>query len=111
GLPLKGPVRLEATAQVFNAFNISNLVGPAGLPSTPFSGTLPTISPLPSGVSMAADGSLRDASGNRLVAGQSRLPNGNFIGTTFGSFGAVRPSIPTGTGLPRAAQFGLRVTF
>jgi hypothetical protein len=115
-LPLKGPIRLEATAQVFNAFNISNLVGPAGLPATPFSGTLPTIAPqssgsLPSGLSMAPDGSLRDASGNRLLAGVSRLPNGNLIGTTFGSLGAVRPSIPTGTGLPRAAQFGLRVMF
>ena len=27
-------VRIEATAQVFNLFNISNLVGAAGLPST-----------------------------------------------------------------------------
>jgi len=39
------------------------------------------------------------------------LPNGNLITTTFGRFGAVRPSLRTGTGLPRAVQFGLRVAF
>ena len=104
-------VRVEATAQVFNVFNISNLVGPAGLPSSPFSGTLPTLGALPAGFTMTPDGSLRDASGNPVLAGVSRLPNGNLISSSFGSFGAVRPSLPTGTGLPRAAQFGLRVTF
>jgi hypothetical protein len=52
-----------------------------------------------------------DAAGNRALAGKTRLPNGNVIATTFGSFGAVRPSLPTGTGLPRAAQFGLRFSF
>ncbi len=108
---LYGRMRLEATAQVFNAFNISNLVGPAGLPSSPFGGTLTTLSTLPAGFSATSDGSLRDAAGNAVVAGVSRLPNGNLITTNFGSFGAVRPSIPTGTGLPRAAQFGLRVSF
>jgi hypothetical protein len=41
----------------------------------------------------------------------TRLPNGNLIATSFGSFGAVRPSLPTGTGLPRAAQFGIKVSF
>lgn len=110
-LKLGGRARLEATAQVFNAFNVSNLVGPAGLPSSPFSGTLPTLGALPAGFRLDSDGSLRDASGNRVLAGVSRLPNGNLITTTFGSFGAVRPSIPTGTGLPRAAQLGLRVSF
>jgi len=45
------------------------------------------------------------------VAGTTRLPNGNLITTAFGSLGAVRPSLPTGTGLPRAVQFGLRVSF
>jgi hypothetical protein len=111
GLRLKGRVRLEATAQVFNALNISNVVGPAGLPSTPFSGVLPTLGALPAGFSVATDGGLRDGSGNRALAGVSMLPNGRLITTSFGSSGAVRPSIPTGTGLPRAAQFGLRVTF
>lgn len=110
-LKLRGRVRLEATAQMFNAFNISNLVGPAGLPSSPFGGTLPTLSALPLGFSANSDGGLRDASGSPVLAGVSRLPNGNLITTSFGSFGAVRPSIPTGTGLPRAAQFGLRVSF
>jgi hypothetical protein len=110
GVKLHGRVRLEATAQVFNAFNISNLLGPAGLPSSPIGGTLPTLSALPAGFS-SCDGSLRDSSGNPVLAGVSRLPNGNLITTNFGSFGAVRPWIPTGTGLPRAAQFGIRVTF
>ena len=31
--------------------------------------------------------------------------------TSIGAFGAVRPSIPTGTGLPRASQFGFRFRF
>jgi hypothetical protein len=110
-LKLKGGVKVEATGQVFNAFNFSNLVGPAGLPSTPFSGTLPTLATLPAGFTAGSDGSLRDASGNRVLAGVSRLPNGSLITTAFGGFGAVRPSIPTGTGLPRAAQLGLRVSF
>jgi hypothetical protein len=110
-LKLQGRVRIEATAQVFNAFNVSNLVGPAGLPSSPFGGTLPTLATLPAGFGVGSDGSVRDASGNQALAGTTRLPNGNLISTTFGSFGAVRPSLPTGTGLPRAVQFGLRVSF
>jgi Carboxypeptidase regulatory-like domain len=110
-LKLHGRLRLEGTAQLFNAFNISNLVGPAGLPSSPFGGTLPTLATLPTGFTATSDGGLRDTSGNPVLAGVSRLPNGNLITTSFGSFGAVRPSIPTGTGLPRAAQFGLRVSF
>jgi Carboxypeptidase regulatory-like domain len=110
-LRLPGRMRIEATAQVFNVFNISNLVGPLGLPSTPFSGILPTLSTLPAGFTLTSDGGLRDANGNPVLAGVSRLPNGSLITTTFGSFGAVRPSIPTGTGLPRAAQFGVRVSF
>ena len=103
--------RIEATAQVFNVFNVSNLVGPAGLPSSPFGGTLPTLGTLPAGFTVTADGGLRDANGNPVLAGVTRLPNGNLIATSFGSFGAVRPSIPTGTGLPRAAQFGIRASF
>lgn len=110
-LKLQGRVRIEATAQMFNAFNVSNLVGPAGLPSSPFGGTLPTLATLPAGFGVGSDGSVRDASGNQALAGTTRLPNGNLISTTFGSFGAVRPSLPTGTGLPRAVQFGLRVSF
>ena len=110
-LRLPGSFKVEATAQVFNAFNVSNLVGPAGLPSTPFSGTLPTLATLPAGFTLSSDGSVRDASGNQALAGATRLPNGNLITTAFGSIGAVRPSLPTGTGLPRALQFGLRVSF
>jgi hypothetical protein len=104
-------VRIEATAQVFNVFNVSNLVGPTGLPSSPFSGTLPTLATLPAGFTLASNGSVRDASGNQALAGTTRLPNGSLITTAFGSFGAVRPSLPTGTGLPRALQFALRLTF
>jgi hypothetical protein len=110
-LRLMGRMRIEGTAQMFNAFNVSNLVGPAGLPSSPYSGTLPTLAALPAGFSLASSGSVRDASGNQAVAGTTRLPNGNLITTAFGSLGAVRPSLPTGTGLPRAVQFGLRVSF
>jgi hypothetical protein len=110
-LKLPGNFKVEATAQMFNAFNVSNLVGPAGLPSTPFSGTLPTLAALPGGFTLASNGSVRDANGNQALAGTTRLPNGNLITTAFGSFGAVRPSLPTGTGLPRAVQFGLRVSF
>lgn len=110
-LKIKERVKIEATAQVFNAFNYSNLVGPAGLPSSPFSGVLATVASLPAGFTVAQDGGLRDASGNRVLAGVSRLPNGNLITSGFGSATAVRPSIPTGTGLPRAAQFGLRLSF
>jgi hypothetical protein len=46
-----------------------------------------------------------------VIAGVSRLPNGDPIASGFGSATAVRPSIPTGTGLPRAAQFGVRLSF
>jgi hypothetical protein len=110
-LKIKERVKVEASAQVFNAFNYSNLVGPAGLPSSPFNGTLTTIASLPAGFSVNQTGSLVDASGNRVFAGVSRLPNGSLIANGFGSATAVRPSIPTGTGLPRAAQFGLRLSF
>ncbi len=110
-LKVAARTRIEATAQVFNIFNVSNLVGPLGLPSSPYSGTLPTISTLPAGFTVAADGSLKDATGASVQAGVTRLPTGNLIATSFGSFGAVRPSLPTGTGLPRAAQFGIKVSF
>jgi hypothetical protein len=45
-----------------------------------------------------------NAAGSRALAGVDRP-------TSFGNFSAVRPSIPTGTGLPRAAQFGIRLRF
>ena len=63
------------------------------------------------GFTVAADGTLKDANGATVQAGVTRLPNGSLITTSFGSFGAVRPSLPTGTGLPRAAQFGIKVSF
>lgn len=110
-LKIKERLKIEATAQVFNAFNYSNLVGPAGLPSTPFNGSLTTIASLPAGFSVNSTGSIVDASGSRVQAGVSRLPNGSLITNAFGNVSAVRPSIPTGTGLPRAAQFGLRLSF
>jgi hypothetical protein len=110
--------KVELTAQVFNVFNVSNLVGPAGLPSSPFNGTLTTFSSSPSGApgqgfTVGSDGTLRDAVGSKVVIG------GNFVGsagpvavpTAFASFGATRPAIATGTGLPRAAQFGARFKF
>jgi hypothetical protein len=110
-LKFKERLKIEATAQIFNAFNYSNLVGPAGLPSSPFNGTLTTLAALPAGFTVAPDGGLRDANGARVIAGVSRMPNGSLIANGFGSATAVRPSIPTGTGLPRAAQFGLRLSF
>ncbi|HKE05631.1 MAG TPA: carboxypeptidase regulatory-like domain-containing protein [Blastocatellia bacterium] len=110
-LKIKERVKVEATAQVFNLFNVSNLVGPAGLPSSPFNGALTTLASLPTGFTVGQDGGILDASGNRVVAGVSRRPDGTLISNGFGSASAVRPSIPTGTGLPRAAQFGLRLSF
>jgi len=110
-LKLKERVKLEATAQLFNAFNVSNLVGSAGLPSSPFNGTLMTLPALPTGFSVNSAGALVDATGGRVIAGVSRLPSGALITSGFGSASAVRPSIPTGTGLPRAAQFGVRLSF
>ena len=107
-LKIKERLRVEATAQLFNAFNVSNLVGPAGLPSSAFGNTLTTIAAdaggRPTGFALGADGGLLNAGGNRALAGVDRASG-------FASFGATRPAIPTGTGLPRAAQFGLRVSF
>jgi hypothetical protein len=102
-------VRIEATAQVFNVFNISNLVGAAGLPSTPFTGTLTTIAAASDGSALAgfrlgSDGGLFTTAGDRVLGGANRASG-------FASLSAVRPSIPTGTGLPRAFQFGLRFSF
>ena len=99
---------IEATAQMFNVFNISNLVGPAGFPGSAFNGTLTTIASdatgKPTGFTVAGDGGLNNSAGVRAFAGVDRA-------TSFTSFSNVRPSIPTGTGLPRASQFGLRFRF
>ena len=107
-LSIKERLKLEFTAQMFNIFNVSNLVGAAGLPTTPFSGVLTTIASTtagqPTGFTLGGTGSLMNNSGSRALAGVDRA-------TAFGNFSAVRPSIPTGTGLPRAAQFGLRFRF
>ncbi len=105
---IKEHFKLEFTAQMFNLFNISNLVGAAGLPTTAFSGVLTTIaantSGLPTSFTLNSSGSLLNTAGTRALAGVDRS-------TAFGSFSAVRPSIPTGTGLPRAAQFSFRFRF
>jgi len=106
---IKERLKIEATAQVFNLFNVSNLVGSGGLPSSNFNGTLTVINAGTGGVPtggfrLGSDGSLLTASGARALAGIDRASG-------FASLGAVRPAIPTGTGLPRAAQFGVRVSF
>ena len=106
---IREKVTIELTAQMFNAFNISNLVGPAGFPGSAFNGTLTTVNSDASGnptggFKLAGTGGLQNAAGNRALAGVDRP-------SSFASFGAIRPSIPTGTGLPRASQFGMRIRF
>jgi len=106
---IREKLTIELTAQVFNFFNISNLVGAAGRPGEGFNGTLTTLNADANGAPtggfrIASDGSLQNAAGRRALAGVDRA-------TSFASYSAVRPSIPTGGGLPRAAQFGMRVRF
>ncbi len=107
---IKERIKVELTAQMFNALNISNLVGAAGLPGSAFNGQLTVVNAAAAGGApgtgfrLGGDGSLLNTAGNRALAGVDRASG-------FASFGAVRPSIPTGTGLPRAGQFGLRVSF
>ena len=98
---------VELSAQLFNIFNVSNLVGSGGGPGSEFNGTLTTIAAAngaPSGFGLGTDGSLLNAQGNRALAGVDRASG-------FAGFSAIRPSISTGTGLPRAAQFGMRIIF
>src|SRR5437588_9767840 len=106
---IREKVTIELTAQMFNLFNVSNLVGAAGFPGSAFNGTLTTVNSDTSGnptggFKVGSNGGLLNAAGNRALAGIDRA-------SAFASFSAVRPSIPTGTGLPRAAQFGLRIRF
>jgi hypothetical protein len=106
---IREKVTIELTAQMFNLFNVSNLVGAAGFPGSAFNGTLTTVNADSTGnptggFKLGSNGGLLNAAGNRALAGIDRA-------SAFASFSAVRPSIPTGTGLPRAAQFGLRIRF
>jgi len=106
---IRDRLELEFTAQMFNVANVSNVVGPSGLPTAAFSGVLTTLTPDAAGAPtggfrLGADGGLMNATGGKALAGVDRP-------TSFGGSGAVRPSIPTGTGLPRASQFGFRFRF
>src|SRR5262249_30712401 len=99
----KERLRVEGTAQVFNLFNISNLVGSAGLPSSAFNGTLTTIAAsadgsVPAGFRLGGDGGLLTSAGDRVLGGVNRA-------AALGSLSAIRPSIPTGAGFARAFQF------
>src|SRR5262249_31773651 len=96
-IKLKERLHVELTAQVFNIFNVSNLVGSGGFPGSEFNGTLTTVAAAngaPGGFRLGTDGSLLNAQGNRALAGVDRASG-------FAGFSAIRPSIPTGTGLPR----------
>ncbi len=53
---------------------------------------------------LGSNGGLLNAAGNRALAGIDRA-------SAFAGFSAIRPATPTGSGLPRAAQFGLRIRF
>src|SRR5262245_66204984 len=89
---------------MFNVANVSNVVGPSGLPTAAFSGVLTTLTPDAAGAPtggfrLGADGGLMIATGGKALAGVDRP-------TSFGGSGAVRPSVPSGTGLHRQTQFG-----
>jgi len=106
---IREKISIELTAQMFNVLNISNLVGPAGFPGSAFNGTLTTVNADNSGnptggFKLGSNGGLLNAAGNRALAGIDRA-------SAFASFSAIRPATPTGSGLPRAAQFGLRIRF
>ncbi|HYL75890.1 MAG TPA: TonB-dependent receptor [Bryobacteraceae bacterium] len=106
---IREKMHIEFTAQMFNVFNISNLVGSAGFPGSAFNGTLTTVNSDNTGAptggfKLGGNGGLLNAAGNRALASVDRA-------TAFASFSAIRPSIPTGSGLPRASQFGLRIRF
>jgi hypothetical protein len=87
-------------------------MGPADWQSRLAIGLLPTRRRLPicsdgsapAGFRLGSDGALLTSAGDRILGGVNRSSG-------FGSLSAVRPSIPTGTGLPRAFQFGLRLSF
>src|SRR5262249_16658486 len=63
-IKLKERLHVELTAQVFNIFNVSNLVGSGGFPGSEFNGTLTTVAAAngaPGGFRLGTDGSLLNA--------------------------------------------------
>lgn len=91
--------KLEATAQIFNAFNVSNLVGTQGLLSSGVNGAVSTIT----SANMVSRSIVVDPATGSLMQGTVRQ--------TAGSDNLQRPTVVTGTGQPRSAQFGLRLVF
>src|SRR5438105_881730 len=76
-IKVREKLELEFTAQMFNVANISNLVGPSGLPTAAFSGVLTTLpadaagTPT-SGFRLGCNGALMNAAGGRALAGVDR---------------------------------------